>query len=159
MANITGELQDIEEGEVIRLLETGRLLVLAKEERPWVPQGLTEAQWLAAEVCITRKKANLATRAYSLLGDAIISREVSSAGLTIGKVQAMLPTLEKLIPDTESRDEIIARASTMPYNDFRDSLKETAGEEHECKWVEKIKKHWECSICKKRTYINPQRDK
>ena len=87
MEDITGGLQDLEEGEVIRLLETGRLLVLAKEERPWVPQGLTEAQWLAAEVCITRKKANLAVRAYSLLGDAIISREVSSAGLTIGKVQ------------------------------------------------------------------------
>ena len=152
--DITGELQYHEELGVSSLLQTGRLLVLAQKERPWVGLGMTEPQWLAAEVGITRKKANLAIRAYTLLGE-----DGDLAGLTIGKVQAMLPTLEKLIPDTESRDEIIARASTMPYNDFRDSLKETAGEEHECDWVEKIKKHWECSICEKRTYINPQRDK
>ena len=156
MEDITGELQYLEELEVAGLLQTGRLLVEAKTERPWTSLEMTEAQWLAAEVCITRKKANFAKRAYTLLGDAFIDGEASPAGLTIGKVREMLPALEKAIPVT--RDEIIARAQTMPFNDFRDSLTESAkGEEHECKWTKKIKESWECEICQKRTYINPEK--
>jgi len=155
VADITSELQYLGELEVMGLLQTGKLLFHSEGLRPWYDLDMTEAQWLAAEVGITRKKANFAVRAYNLLGDAFIDGEASPSGLTVGKVQAMLPALEKAIPVT--RDEIIARAKTMPYNDFRDSLGEKENiEEHECDWVEKIKKHWECSICKKRTYINPQ---
>jgi len=154
MEDIAGNLRLLEEEEIKGLLKTGLFLIKAQEECPWVAEGITEPQWLAAGVGITRRKANLAMKAYMLLGEGM-----DLTGMTMGKVKEMLPVLDKLMPDIEKCNEIIAMAQNMPFNDFRDALRESKLAEHECKFTHhRMKEWWECEVdgCNKRTYINPE---
>ena len=147
MTNITQQLRQIQAIEIQQFLATGILLEEADETQPWKEEGLTRRQWLAGEG-LPLRTANQARDLYYLVGN------INPEGLTLNKLKLILPELKVLEGDETAQEELIGRARTLLFNDLRDSLKETAGEECERgEWEEHT--YWRCPKNGKRTYTNP----